>query len=82
MKDKHSLKYCVEFDPDTMDAEVEMGIRCTTEEAILLLAYALVKVCNAAGLKMSEQWAEVLKVFSSIYVQGMLKSILSDGESS
>lgn len=80
MKDKHSLKYCVEFDPDTMDAEAEVDIHCTTEEAILFLADALVEVCDGAGLKTSGQWMEVMKMFSSFYVLGMMKSILSDGK--
>ena len=80
MKDKHSLKYCVEFDPDTTDAEVEMGVHCTTEEAILFLADALAEVCKAAGLKTSGKWMEVMKMFSSFYVLGMMKSILSDGK--
>ncbi len=82
MKEKHSLEYRVEFDPDTMDAETRMEIHCTTGEAILLLSDALVKVCKEAGLETSGQWTEVLKIFSSFYVQGMMNSILSDGESS
>lgn len=82
MKDKHSLKYCVEFDPDTMDAEVGMSTHCTTEEAILLLANALAEVCKAADLKTTERWTEVLKIFSYAYVGAMLHSILYDGESS
>ena len=82
MKDKHSLKYCVEFDPDTMDAEVGMSINCTTEEAILVLANALAEVCKAADLKTTERWMEVLKIFSDAYVRAMVRSILYDGENS
>lgn len=82
MKEKHSLEYRVEFDPDTMEAEVEMGAHCTTEEAILVLADALAEVCKAADLKTIEKWTEALKIFSNAYVRAMVRSILYDGESS
>lgn len=63
---KKSFELKVEFEENSKDADVTFGMRCSMIDAVIILADALYRVCEATQLN-SRGRQELLNLFNRTY---------------
>lgn len=63
---RKSFELKVEFEENSKDADVTFGMQCSMLDAVIILADALYRVCDATQLN-SKGRQEVLNLFNQTY---------------